>query len=123
MAIPYSDNGRSNIYQQQGVFAPAGDIHATLPNMLTYLEQQISETDAAVKLTHQPTTNNIGLGWGVAKRNGYRDIQHNGSTMGFNSHLSGFPELGSGCVVLVNNRTNMGKLIFGIQQISKRTDL
>lgn len=123
MATPYSDNGRSNIYQQEEMFAPAGDIHSTINDMLNYLSQQISETDPAVQLTHQPTANNIGLGWGVAKRESYRDIQHNGSTMGFNSHLSGFPELGSGCIILVNNRINIGKLILSIQQITRRKDL
>ncbi|SDF79972.1 CubicO group peptidase, beta-lactamase class C family [Mucilaginibacter pineti] len=123
MAVPYSDNSRSNIYEQEGLFGPAGYIHSSIADLLTYLSQQISETDAAVRLTHQPTANSLGLGWGVAPRKGYRDIQHNGSTMGFNSHLSGFPELNSGCVILVNNRINMGKLIAGIQQIARRKDL
>ncbi|NOW96117.1 serine hydrolase [Mucilaginibacter sp. SG564] len=105
------------------MFSPAGFIHSSLNDMITYLTQQIAENDAAVKLSHQPTANVIGLGWGVAARKGYRDIQHNGSTMGFAANLSAFPELGSGCVILVNNRINMNQLILGIQQIARRTDL
>lgn len=40
------------------------------------MANQISESDAAVKLTHQPTANSTGLAWGVRTVNGVRELQH-----------------------------------------------
>ncbi|QDK82345.1 hypothetical protein EXU85_28545 [Spirosoma sp. KCTC 42546] len=88
--------------------------------MMRYLQAQITEKDPTIRLTHQPTRNDIGLGWGVRTTGSYRDIQHNGSTPGFTTHISAFPELGNGCVILANSKANMGKLILGTQAILKR---
>ncbi|SDE63199.1 CubicO group peptidase, beta-lactamase class C family [Mucilaginibacter pineti] len=123
MAIPHGENGRRIPFQEEGMFGPAGDIHATLGDMLIYLDQQIRETAPAVKLSHQPTAGNVGLAWGVRHTGTYRDIQHNGSTIGFTAHLSAFPELNSGCVILTNSKANLRKLIYAIQQIARRKTL
>jgi|GEM_PF-233620 len=118
MAIPHAENGRTIPFQDEGMFAPAGDIHATLDDLLRYLNQQILETSPIVKLSHQPTAGNVGLAWGVRSEGTYRNIQHNGSTLGFTAHISAFPELNSGCVVLANSKANLGKLIYVVQQLS-----
>ena len=120
MALPYSENGQQMPFQDEDMFGPAGNIHATLNDMVNYLYEQIIEIRPVVKLTHQPTVGNVGLGWGVKSNGTYRDIQHNGSTIGSTSHLSAFPELNSGCIILTNSKTNLGKLIIGIQQIARR---
>lgn len=120
MAIPHGDNGRPVPFQQEDMFGPAGEIHSTLNDMLNYLDQQIKETSPTVKLSHQPTANNLGLAWGVRNTGSYRDVQHNGSTVGSTSHISAFPELNSGCVILTNSKANFGKLVYAIQQIARR---
>jgi len=120
MAWPHGDNGREVPLQREGIFGPAGEIHSNLNDMLSYLDEQIKETNPLVKLTHQPTANNNGLAWGVRNTGTYRDVQHNGSTVGSTSHISAFPELNSGCVILTNSKANFGKLVYAIQQIARR---
>ncbi len=102
MALPYTDNGRLGPFQDEGIFSPAGGIHATIGDMLIYVNQQISETSPAVKLTHQPTIGNVSLGWGVRDNGTCRHFQHNGSTLGFSAHVSVFPEFKSGLLTLAN---------------------
>jgi CubicO group peptidase (beta-lactamase class C family) len=116
-ALPYSENGNPIIFQKEGFFGPAGDIHADMHDMIKYLKAQIDETNPAIKLTHQPTRNNTGLGWGTRIRAQVRDIQHNGSSPGFRSHISAFPDLNSGCVILANSKADMGKLILDLQSM------
>ena len=88
--------------------------------MLIYLEAQIDEKNRALKLTHQPFANAMGLAWGVRIKDGQREFQHNGSTQGSTAHISIFPDINSGCIILVNNKVNMAKLITGIQGLLKR---
>ncbi|GAB4032122.1 serine hydrolase domain-containing protein [Spirosoma gilvum] len=120
IAQPYSENGNLILFQDGGLFGPAGDIHTDLTDMMRYLQAQIEEQDAAITLTHQPTRNNMGLGWGTRTKDRIRDVQHNGSSLGFRSHISAFPELKSGCVLLANSKADMGKLIAGLQALLSR---
>jgi CubicO group peptidase (beta-lactamase class C family) len=119
LALPYTDNGRLGPFQDEGIFLPAGGIHANLDDMLIFVKQQISESNPAVKLTHQPTVGNVGLGWGVRDNGTYRDFQHNGSTLGFLAHVSVFPEFGSGLVVLANSKADISPIIIGLQKLLK----
>jgi CubicO group peptidase (beta-lactamase class C family) len=119
MAIPYSENGRAMPFQISGYFGPAGDIRSTPENMLRYLAMQIQESDPAVKLTHVPTANNTGLGWGVRTLNGIRDLQHNGSTIGSRANISVFPDLHSGCVILANSKVSLDRLITAMHKTLK----
>ena len=120
MAQPYSENGNLIQWQDGGLFGPAGDIHANLTDMMRYLQAQIDEKDPAIRLTHQATRNNTGLGWGTRTHRQVRDIQHNGSALGFRSHISAFPDLKSGCVLLANSKAEMGALILGLQALISR---
>lgn len=117
MANPYTDNGRQGPFHELGIFGPAGGLHSSLSDMLKYLQQQISETNPAVKLTHQQTVGNVGLGWGVRKKSDQIDFQHNGSTIGFVSHISVFPKAGSGLVILANSKADIGPIINGVQNV------
>ena len=114
-AVGHFENGRVAPYQDGGMFGPAGDIVSDLDDMLAYLEAQLGETTPAIALTHQPTAQSMGLGWGVRTRDGRREIQHNGSTYGFTSHISGFPGSGRGLVILSNSKAPLGGLIAAIQ--------
>jgi CubicO group peptidase (beta-lactamase class C family) len=117
MAYPYTDNGRQGPFHALGIFGPAGGLHSSLPDMLKYLQQQISESNPAVKLTHQQTVGNVGLGWGVRKKMDQIDFQHNGSTIGFISHISVFPQAGSGLVILANSKADIGPIISVVQKV------
>jgi CubicO group peptidase (beta-lactamase class C family) len=117
MAYPYTDNGRQGPFHALGIFGPAGGLHSKLSDMLKYLQQQLSETNPAVKLTHQQTVGNVGLGWGVRKKANQLDFRHNGSTIGFVSHISVFPQTGSGLVILANSKADIGPVINRVQSV------
>lgn len=120
VAVPHSENGRRVPLANEGYFSPAGGLSSTIEDMLRYLDAQLKETEPSIKLTHEPTANNTGLGWGVRKRDSFRDLQHNGNTQGSTAHISAFPEINSGCVILVNNKVDIGKLIINIQGMLKK---
>jgi CubicO group peptidase (beta-lactamase class C family) len=121
VAYPHSENGKRLAITNQGYFSPAGGLCSTVKEMLSYLDAQLKETKASIRLTHVPTANNIGLGWGVRKDSATRHLEHNGSEQGSTANISVFPELNSGCVILVNNKVNLGKLIVRIRGIAKET--
>jgi CubicO group peptidase (beta-lactamase class C family) len=113
MASKYSSNGNPVPYWSQPAFTPAGvGMHSCLDDMLNYLNAQIAEDNSAIRLTHQPTANNLGLGWGVGNVGTlYRKLEHNGATNGFASNIKAFPEIKTGFVILVNSDTDLAKLI------------
>ncbi|WP_276373975.1 serine hydrolase [Chryseolinea sp. H1M3-3] len=119
VAVPHSENGKRIPLANEGYFSPAGGLCSTINDMLCYLNAQLNEKEASIKLTHGHTANNMGLGWGVRKNGLVTELQHNGATQGSTAHISAFLELNSGCVILVNNKVNMGKLIIRIQRIVK----
>ncbi|MHC5539916.1 serine hydrolase domain-containing protein [Singulisphaera rosea] len=110
-AVGHFENGKVAPYQDLDQFGPAGGILSDLDDMLLDLKAQLEESTPAITLTHRPTANGIGLGWGVRTVDGVREIQHNGSTYGFTSHISGFLEPRSGCVILSNSKAPLGPLI------------
>ena len=120
VAVPHSENGKRIPLANEDYFSPAGGLCSTIDDMLRYLYAQLKEKDASIKLTHGHTANSMGLGWGVRKNGAVTELQHNGATQGSTAHISAFLELNSGCVILVNNKVNMGKLIIRIQNIIKR---
>ncbi|MDJ1481784.1 serine hydrolase domain-containing protein [Cytophagaceae bacterium YF14B1] len=117
-AHPYSENGNAVSFSSLGVFIPAGGIYASVKDMLHYIEVQINETNPAIALTHQITQNGVGLSWGIVSfPDGYRMLQHNGSTEGFQSNITIYPELKTGFVILVNTKSNIDSLIIGLNKI------
>ena len=119
VAMPHSENNKRIPLANEGYFSPAGGLCSNITDMLRYLDAQLKGTKASIKLTHEHTANNIGLGWGVRKNGSVSELQHNGSTQGSTANISAFPTLNSGCVILVNNKVNMGKLIIRVQGIVK----
>lgn len=117
-ALGYSENGRPIGVSTLQLFVPAGGIYADLEDMLQYTGQQIAEKDKAVKLTHQLTQGNTGLSWGMVDlpSGKGRMLQHSGSTEGFNSNVTVFPDIKSGFVVLANNKININPIIVGLIQ-------
>ncbi len=123
VAVPHSENGKPIPLANEAYFSPAGGLCSSISDMLRYLDAQLKENEASIKLTHEHTINNMGLGWGVRKRELITELQHNGATQGSTAHISAFLGLNSGCVILVNNKVNMGKLIVRIQGILKNHSL
>lgn len=121
VAVPHSENGKRIPLAKEDYFSPAGGLYSTINDMLHYLNAQLKETKTSIKLTHGHTANNMGLGWGVRKNGFVTELQHNGATQGSTANISAFPEINSGCVILVNNKVNMGKLIIRVQRIVKTT--
>ncbi len=117
IAYPHSENGKQLTLTDQGYFSPAGGLCSTMEDMLKYLDAQLKESNASIRLTHVPTANGMGLGWGIREIKNTRHIEHNGSEQGSTAHISAFPELKSGCVILVNNKVLLDKLITGVQKI------
>lgn len=120
IAAPHAENGKTLKLSDQGYFYPAGGLCSTAADMLRYLRAQIAETMPAIKLTHQPTVNNTGLGWGVRRLTNTRDLQHNGSEQGSNANITVYPELHSGCVVMANSKASIAPLVVRIQQLLKQ---
>ena len=113
LASKYSSNGNPVSYWVQPASTPAGTGMLTnLEDMLNYLNHQIEENNPAVKLTHQPTFKNSGLGWGVRNSGTKNRVhEHNGGTTGFTTNIMVFPEIKSGFVILANSDTELAKLI------------
>ena len=119
IAYPHSENGKRLPKTNLNYFSPAGGLSTTVNDMLNFMDAQIKETNSAITLTHIPTANNMGLGWGVRKDATTRHLEHNGSEQGSTAHISIFPELNSGCVIFVNNRVNLGRVIGQVQRMVK----
>lgn len=114
-ALPYSENGRPVAFSSLGVFTAAGGICSTLADMLRYAHAQLGEDSPEIKLTHQPTLQTVGLGWGVVRLTGPgRLLQHNGSTEGFSSNVTLYPDLKKGMVILANTKTEIGGLVMAM---------
>jgi D-alanyl-D-alanine-carboxypeptidase/D-alanyl-D-alanine-endopeptidase len=93
----------------------AGVLKSTLADMISYLGDQLGETNKAVKLTHQPTwgsteTMAIGLNWFIKTNfDGQREISGSGGTFGYSCYMVGYPAKGFGIVILTNQNDNQAE--------------
>ncbi|NML21990.1 beta-lactamase family protein [Pseudoflavitalea sp. G-6-1-2] len=92
-------------------YPAAGAIRSTLPDMLKYMQYQLSENDAAVKLSHRILYGNIDEGaacfqWTYGKTwNWDYYYRADGGTSGFRTFLIFYPDYQLG-IVLLTNQTN-----------------
>jgi serine-type D-Ala-D-Ala carboxypeptidase/endopeptidase len=115
--LPLSEQSRLvKGYDETGMIMPylpdqlqaAGALKSTTSDMLKYVQWHVAETDAAVRLTHQPTWSHesgyaAGLNWQMlTSKEGYRTIWQDGSFPGFYNLCVFSPELDIGVVVLSN---------------------
>ncbi|UQB69792.1 serine hydrolase domain-containing protein [Epilithonimonas zeae] len=86
----------------------AASIASTSSDMLKYMAFQLDETNAAVKLSHQPTFGKVedgavALNWKIKTTvDGRRSISHTGGSLGFSSYMVFYPESNAGIVLLSN---------------------
>lgn len=108
----------------------AASIASTSSDMLKYMAFQLNETNAAVKLSHQPTVGKVedgavALNWKVKNSvDGRRSISHTGGSLGFSSYIVFYPESNSGIVLLSNEaeQNTQNELITLADKILKPID-
>jgi CubicO group peptidase (beta-lactamase class C family) len=116
-ALPYSENGQPVAFSSLGIFISAGAIHSSLQDLFRYAQCQLANCTPAVQLTHQPTVHSMGLGWGVLQHANYSQLEHNGSTEGFRSNMTLYPELHSGCIVLANSKASLDNVVIAVKKL------
>ncbi len=92
-------------------------MNATVNDLLTYLQANVTENDPAIRLTHQPTWIgpdgfSIGLGWMMhTDPTQKRYLYHDGRTrVGFSTRCTIHPGKDAGCVVIVNDNINQDRV-------------
>jgi len=108
MAKGYDGKGREMPIIDWEALKVAASIASSSSDMLKYLAYQLNETNAIVKLSHQPTFGKledgaIALNWKIKKSaDSKRSISHTGGSLGFSSYMVCYPDLNSGIVLLSN---------------------
>jgi CubicO group peptidase (beta-lactamase class C family) len=105
VANGYNKDGLEMAHIKNGA---AGGLFSTADDLLSYGKFHLNEDNPIIKLTHEPTWGQIqyyavGLNWQMQqKEKDYRRIWQSGSTAGFTSLLSVYPELDIVFVFLTN---------------------
>ena len=118
MATGYTADGRVAPVWDAQVTRAAGGLRYSTRDMARYVARQLDESDAAIKLTHQPQWGDpgefaIGFNWVIDTMiDGQRRLSHSGGTFGFASYMEVYPGTGYGVVLLTNHAANdtQGKL-------------
>ncbi len=102
----YAANGTEAKHWDLGVFAPAGALHSSSQDLITYLSYQIAETDSAAVLTQRVSIDKnekLGFSWQIQSDKARGDLfWHNGATYGFSSFCGFIPKAKAGIVILSN---------------------
>lgn len=100
-------------------FVAAGGIKSTIEDMTIYLQENISETNSKIALTHEITFSSDkqsnGLAWVINKtKDNNTFIWHNGGTGGFTSFCGFIKEKKCGVVILNNSSNSVDNLAVSI---------
>lgn len=128
MAIGYDGKGRVMPIIDWEDLQVAASIASSSSDMLKYMEFQLQEENALVKLSHQPTFGKledgaVALNWKVKKtEDGRRSISHTGGSLGFSSYMVFYPDLNEGIVLLSNeaDQSAQNELIILADKIIKQ---
>lgn len=102
------DNKHNEMPNTQKLFPAAGSMRSNVVDMLKYMQYQLSEKDAIVKMTHRITYGSIddeavGFQWNIGKNwNWNYYIRGNGGTKGFTSFCVMYPDYNIGIILLSN---------------------
>ncbi len=86
----------------------AASLSSTAADMIKYINYQLDENNAAVKLSHEPTNGKpengaIALNWKInLTADNQRKISHTGGSLGFSTYVVFYPGLKTGIVLLSN---------------------
>ncbi len=107
VAQGYNEEGESTPAWDLGVFDAAGGMRSSAEDLLCYLDYQLSEKDAAVKMSHQPSfigRESLGFAWFIKRtKSGNTLYWHNGATFGFRSFCGFIKEKNCSVIVLSNS--------------------
>ena len=100
------------------LFYPGGpSMNSTMNDMMKYLQAQLTESDPAIKLSHQlvwgsnPKDFAIGLNWMFDLEDGIKDYYHSGHTgIGFNTLCEFYPTQNLGFMIVVNDNISQDKV-------------
>ncbi|MGO4703499.1 serine hydrolase [Dyella sp. 2RAB6] len=112
MAVGYTNEGRAAPVWDAPVTRAAGGLRYSPRDMARYVARQLDESDAAVKLSHQPQWGDpgefaIAFNWVINTMiDGQRRLSHTGGTFGFASYMEVYPGTGYGVVLLTNRSAN-----------------
>lgn len=105
----YDNNGNIMPHITFQIAGAAGGLKSTTYDLLKFIDQNISEKDRAVNLSHQETFRDdqqaMGLGWQIktgTKNN--NELWHDGGEPGFSSYILIVPERKIGIICLANQR-------------------
>lgn len=107
MAKGYSDNGVLMPYLPANETAAFG-LKSNIHDMTRFMQFQLNEKDAAVKLNHQAAWGDtgsfaLGMNWFLARSPyGKRIVKNDGTTFGFTTYMLMYPELKFGVVLMTN---------------------
>lgn len=113
MAIGYDGKGRVMPIIDWVDLQVAASIASSSSDMLKYMAYQLNESNAIIKLSHQPTFEKIedgaiALNWKVRiTEHNKRSISHTGGSLGFSSYMVFYPDSNSG-IVLLSNEADQG---------------
>lgn len=105
VATGYDDQGNGvPLYSEQS--QAAAGFKSTTADMLRYMRWQMDESDAAVKLTHEPRVPDhdrfFALNWLTRTKDGTRTVFQGGTAPGFCSQVTFSPDTKIGVVILSN---------------------
>lgn len=117
LAQGYDGNNQPQPYLNLADYYNGPSMNSTINDMLKFIKANLSEQDAAVKLTHQPTWKNadstgVGLGWMIdVDYKGTKIIYHDGHTgIGFNTSCLFYPGRELGYIIIVNDNISQQRI-------------
>jgi CubicO group peptidase (beta-lactamase class C family) len=121
-ATGYDSYGEEVTHWDLGDLAAAGGLRSTTTDMVNYVNANMNESNAAVKLSHSSTfndgRNNTGLAWQILTTKKSNElIWHNGGTYGFVSFCGFIKSKKCGVVVLSNSAGSVDYIALGILKL------
>lgn len=117
----YDGDGNPASYWDLGGLIGAGGIRSTSHDMIKFAVANMTETDEALKLSHQTTFNDsrntIALAWHkTITKKGNELVWHNGRTGGFSSFCGFIKSKDAAVVVLSNSGNPVDQIAIGIMK-------
>lgn len=122
----YDGQGNETSYWHLGDIPACGGLRSTPEDMMLYLQANLEEKDAAIRLSHATTFqsgkyNSLGMAWHKQQSlSGDELIWHNGGTYGFSSFMGFMKAKNCGVVVLSNSGNNVDAVGISILKALKK---
>lgn len=106
------EDGNTMPHINFNIFGGAGSVLSTVDDMLTYLQQNITEKNAAVRLSHQQiwsdSSHKMGLCWEIDRGHKYGTVfKKDGGALGFRTYALVIPEKRTG-IIWLSNKAGIG---------------